>query len=120
MAALERASLLDLQKLLKVQPIKAPVNDDAQLGSAASGRRGRFMPPAEAVANIRLDVSYVLLETKKHEEGKKKMPQSSLHFPFAFLKRMETDQIILFATHFMNANLKHTLTSIGLQSTKHL
>ena len=57
MAALERASLLDLQKLLKVQPIKAAVNaEGAQLGNGAI-RRGRFMPPAEAVANIRLDVS---------------------------------------------------------------
>lgn len=45
-AALERASLTDLQKLLKVQPVK----------SASSVRRGRFSPPVEAVANIRLDV----------------------------------------------------------------
>lgn len=45
-AALERASLVDLQKLLKVQPIK----------SASSVRRGRFSPPTEAVANLRLDV----------------------------------------------------------------
>ena len=56
-AALERASLLDLQKLLKVQPIKA-ANNNAQLGSVGA-RRGRFMPAAEAVANIRLNVSYV-------------------------------------------------------------
>jgi hypothetical protein len=51
-AALERASLTDLQKLLKVQPVK----------SASSVRRGRFSPPVEAVANIRLDVVYVCVE----------------------------------------------------------
>lgn len=68
-AALERASLLDLQKLLKVQPIKAPVNDASQLGTTASARRGRFMPPAEAVANIRLDVSYVQMAEKDQEKS---------------------------------------------------
>lgn len=56
-AALENATLLDLQKLLKVQPIKA-----STLGSSVV-RRGRFSPPAavieEAVANLRLDVVYV-------------------------------------------------------------
>jgi len=45
-AALENASLLELQKLLKVQPVKA----------SSSVRRGRFSPPVEAVANLRLDV----------------------------------------------------------------
>lgn len=45
-AALERASLLDLQKLLQVQPIKA--------STPLSTRRGRFMPPMEAVENIRI------------------------------------------------------------------
>lgn len=50
-ATLERASLLDLQKVLKVQPIKA-----AGLSSAPT-RRARFMPVAEAVANIRLNAA---------------------------------------------------------------
>jgi ornithine decarboxylase len=49
-AALENASLLDLQKVLKVHPIKAASS------SAASPRRGRFMPVQEAVANIRLNL----------------------------------------------------------------
>jgi len=48
-AILERASLLELQKVLKVHPVKA-----AGLSSAPA-RRGRFMPVMEAVANIRLN-----------------------------------------------------------------
>lgn len=53
-AILERASLLELQKVLKVHPVKA-----AGLSSAPA-RRGRFMPVMEAVANIRLNAGYVL------------------------------------------------------------
>lgn len=52
-AILERASLLDLQKVLKVHPVKA-----AGLSSVPT-RRGRFMPVMEAVANIRLNAGYV-------------------------------------------------------------
>jgi ornithine decarboxylase len=50
-AALEGASLLDLQKVLAVHPIKAVSRKQDRSGLA---RRGRFMPVVEAVANIRL------------------------------------------------------------------
>lgn len=51
-AALESASLLELQRLLKVQPLKS--------NASSVGRRGRFSPPImEAVAKLRLDVVYV-------------------------------------------------------------
>jgi hypothetical protein len=59
-AALENASLLDLQKVLKVHPIKAASS------SAASPRRGRFMPVQEAVANIRLNLGYVFSSIPLH------------------------------------------------------
>jgi len=55
-AALERATLLELQKVLKVQPIKAAAESaESRTSFAAAPRRGRFMPVAEAVANIRLN-----------------------------------------------------------------
>jgi len=54
-AALERATLLELQKVLNVQPIKAATGQERP-GSFAP-RRGRFMPVTEAVANIRLNSS---------------------------------------------------------------
>ena len=54
-AALENASLLDLQKLLKVHPIKAASKQERP----AFARRGRFMPVVDAVANIRLNTAYV-------------------------------------------------------------
>jgi len=52
-AALENASLLDLQKLLKVHPIKAASKQERP----AFARRGRFMPVVDAVANIRLNTA---------------------------------------------------------------